>query len=100
MKESEGPLGTEGVPLTPGRSLAVDREFISFGVPVFIDAAQDGQNPVRRLAVAQDTGASIRGPLRGDLFWGFGPEAEREAGAMRAQGRLYLLLPKPAPEKP
>jgi membrane-bound lytic murein transglycosylase A len=98
--ESDGPLGTEGVALTPGRSLAVDREFISFGVPVFIVASQDGQEPVRRLAVAQDTGAAIRGPLRGDLFWGFGSVAESAAGAMRAQGRLYLLLPNPAPEKP
>ena len=98
--ESDGPLGTEGVALTPGRSLAVDHEFISFGVPVFIDAEQDGQNPVRILAVAQDTGAAIKGPLRGDLFWGFGNGAESAAGAMRAQGRLYLLLPNPAPEKP
>ncbi len=95
-----GPVGTQGVALTPGRSLAVDREFIALGVPVFLAVAQDGQNPVRRLTVAQDTGAAIRGPLRGDLFWGFGPEAESGAGAMRALGRLYLLLPRSAPEKP
>jgi membrane-bound lytic murein transglycosylase A len=95
-----GPVGTQGVALTPGRSLAVDREFIALGTPVFLDVAQDGQNPVRRLTVAQDTGAAIRGPLRGDLFWGFGPEAEARAGAMRALGRVYLLLPRSAPEKP
>jgi membrane-bound lytic murein transglycosylase A len=96
----DGPVGTQGVALTPGRSLAVDREFIALGVPVFVEAAQDGQDPTRRLTVAQDTGAAIRGPLRGDLFWGFGPEAEARAGAMRAQGRVYLLLPRAAPEKP
>ncbi len=98
--EGEGPIGTQGVALTPGRSLAVDREFIAFGVPVFLDVAQEGQSPVRRLTVAQDTGAAIRGPLRGDLFWGFGPEAEDRAGAMRPLGRVYLLLPRPAAEKP
>ena len=96
----DGPIGTEGVALTPGRSLAVDREFIAFGVPVYLDVAQDGQDPTRRLTVAQDTGAAIRGPLRGDLFWGFGSEAETRAGPMRAQGRIYLLLPRAAPEKP
>jgi membrane-bound lytic murein transglycosylase A len=96
----DGPIGTEGVALTPGRSLAVDREFIALGVPVYLDVAQDGQDPIRRLTVAQDTGAAIRGPLRGDLFWGFGSEAETRAGPMRAQGRIYLLLPRAAPEKP
>ncbi len=96
----DGPVGTQGVALTPGRSLAVDREFIALGVPVFLDVAQAGQDPVRRLTVAQDTGAAIRGPLRGDLFWGFGSEAETRAGGMRALGRVYLLLPRSAPEKP
>ena len=96
----DGPIGTEGVALTPGRSLAVDRAFIALGVPVYLDVAQDGQDPTRRLTVAQDTGAAIRGPLRGDLFWGFGSEAETRAGPMRAQGRIYLLLPRAAPEKP
>ncbi len=98
--DGDGPLGSEGVALSPGRSLAADNNFIAFGTLVYADVAQDGQEPIRRLAVAQDTGAAIRGPLRGDLFWGFGPEAETRAGAMRALGRLYLLLPRPAPEKP
>lgn len=98
--DGSGPVGTQGVVLTPGRSLAVDREFVAFGVPVFLDVAQAGQDPVRRLTVAQDTGAAIRGPLRGDLFWGFGPEADSRAGAMRSVGRVYLLLPRAAPEKP
>ncbi len=88
-----GPIGSEGVVLTPGRSLAVDDSFIPLGAPVFLDASdKDGQ--VRRLLVAQDTGGAITGPVRGDLFWGFGPEAEARAGAMRAHGSYYLLLPK------
>jgi peptidoglycan lytic transglycosylase A len=86
----EGPLGSEGVALTPGRSLAVDRRFVPLGVPVYLDAG-DG---LRRLLVAQDTGGAIRGPVRGDVFWGPGAEAEARAGAMKARGRYYLLLPK------
>ncbi len=100
QREDGAPVGTQGVALTPARRLAVDREFIALGVPVFVDLSQDGQEPIRRLTVAQDTGAAIRGPLRGDLFWGFGPEAEARAGAMRASGRVYLLLPRAALEKP
>jgi membrane-bound lytic murein transglycosylase A len=49
---------------------------------------------VRRLAVAQDTGGAIRGPVRGDIFWGYGSEAEDKAGKMRAAGAYYLLLPR------
>jgi membrane-bound lytic murein transglycosylase A len=81
--------------LTPGRSLAVDDGFIPLGAPVFLDASDTkAQVQVRRLLVAQDTGGAITGPVRGDLFWGFGPEAEARAGVMRANGRYYLLLPK------
>ena len=70
----EGPLGTEGVALTPGRSLAVDREFVPLGVPVWLDAVDplDATRSLRRLMVAQDTGGAIRGPVRGDVFWGAG----------------------------
>jgi membrane-bound lytic murein transglycosylase A len=62
-------------------------------VPLWLDIVQ-GNEPLRRLVVAQDTGGAIRGPVRGDLFWGFGPEAEARAGPMRARGGYYLLLPK------
>jgi membrane-bound lytic murein transglycosylase A len=95
FKESRGngPVGSEGVVLTPGRSLAVDRDFIPLGIPVWLDAAQ-GDEHLRRLVVAQDTGGAIRGPTRGDLFWGFGDEAEARAGNMRARGAYYILLPR------
>lgn len=94
--EGEGPLGGQGVALTPGRSLAVDRAFIAYGVPLWLDA-DDPLQPrtrLRRLLVAQDTGGAIKGPVRGDLFWGHGGEAEQRAGLMKSAGRYWLLLPK------
>jgi membrane-bound lytic murein transglycosylase A len=89
----DGPIGAEGVVLTPGRSLAVDRNFIPLGAPLFL-ATSDHDAALRRLVVAQDTGGAIGGPVRGDVFWGFGEEAEARAGVMRARGLYYLLLPK------
>ena len=89
----DGPLGAEGVVLTPGRSLAVDRDFIPMGAPLFLVLGDAGE-ALERLAIAQDTGGAISGPVRGDLFWGFGAEAASRAGAMRARGRYYLLLPR------
>jgi membrane-bound lytic murein transglycosylase A len=89
----DGPLGSQGEVLTPGRSLAVDRDFIPLGVPIWLDVDNAGER-LRRLMVAQDTGGAIRGPVRGDVFWGFGEEAEAHAGPMKARGEYYLLLPK------
>lgn len=91
----EGPIGTQGVALTPGRSLAVDRRFLPLGVPLWIDTPDPlvPESPLRRLVVAQDTGGAIRGAVRGDLFLGAGPEAEERAGRMRSPGRYYVLLP-------
>jgi len=94
-----GPVGSAGVALTPGRSLAVDPDFVPLGAPVWLDVAQDGA-PTRRLAVAQDAGGAIKGRTRADLFWGAGEEAERAAGGMRAFGRYYLLLPRSAAARP
>ena len=93
--EGEGPIGTHGVALTPGRSLAVDRRFLPLGAPLWIDTPDplDPEIPLRRLTVAQDTGGAIRGAVRGDLFWGAGADAEERAGRMRSNGRCYLLLP-------
>jgi membrane-bound lytic murein transglycosylase A len=85
-----GPIGSGGVRLTAGRSLAVDRSFVPLGVPVWLDAGED----LRRLTVAQDTGGAIRGPVRGDVFWGDGEAAAERAGHMKAHGGEYLLLPK------
>jgi membrane-bound lytic murein transglycosylase A len=91
--QDSGPLGAEGAVLTAGRSLAIDPVFLPLGAPMWLDVAQDGV-ALRRLVVAQDTGGAIRGPVRGDLFCGFGAAAEAEAGRMRAEGAYYLLLPR------
>ena len=98
--KGEGPLGAEGVALTPGRSLAVDRKHLPLGVPVWLSAGMPGakegdrDQKLRRLLVAQDTGGAIQGPVRGDVFWGHGPEAAELAGRMKHRGRLWVLLPK------
>lgn len=98
---SEGPIGSLGVPLTPGRSLAVDPKAVPRGAPVYLDTTTPGSGePLKRLMLAQDTGGAIKGPVRADFFWGFGPEAGERAGRMREQGRLWVLLPKDAPPEP
>jgi membrane-bound lytic murein transglycosylase A len=97
LRPDEGPPGALGVPLTPGRSLAVDRAFLPLGAPVFVDTTDPVTNqPWRRLAIAQDVGGAIRGPVRTDIFFGWGRDAEDRAGRMRKPGREYLLLPKQA----
>ena len=91
----DGPLGALGVPLTAGRSIAVDPGFIPLGAPVFLDTTWPASAaPLQRLTVAQDTGGAIKGAVRADLFWGFGSEAETYAGYMKETGRLWLLLPR------
>jgi len=96
-----GPIGAQGVPLTPGRSLAVDRRYIPLGVPMWLDTNWPSQpdKPLRRLMVAQDAGGAIQGVVRGDFFWGFGDEALAEAGKMKSKGRYYLLIPATAAER-
>jgi membrane-bound lytic murein transglycosylase A len=97
LAPEEGPLGALGVPLTAGRSLAVDRRYIPLGVPVWLDTTApwpEGAGPLRRLMVAQDTGGAIKGVVRGDVFWGAGERAEAIAGHMKSPGRYAILLPK------
>jgi membrane-bound lytic murein transglycosylase A len=96
--QDEGPIGAQGVPLTPGRSLAVDPAFIPLGAPMWLDTVEplDPRVPLRRLFVAQDTGNAIKGPVRGDVFFGFGDEAALKAGGMKTRGRYFVLLPRKA----
>ncbi|MGB0749920.1 MAG: murein transglycosylase A [Magnetospiraceae bacterium] len=91
-----GPLGAQGLALTPGRSLAVDRRFIPLGAPIWLDTTDPlaPEKPLQRLMVTQDTGGAIKGPVRGDVFWGAGVDAENRAGVMKQPGRYFLLLPK------
>jgi membrane-bound lytic murein transglycosylase A len=90
-----GAKGAEGVALTPGASLAVDTRLHTLGVPFFVATKLPDAKPLQRLFLAQDIGGAIRGPVRGDVFFGFGREAEKLAGAMNQTGRLYALLPIP-----
>jgi membrane-bound lytic murein transglycosylase A len=89
-----GPNGALGVTLTPTRSMAIDPAFMPLGVPVWLDTHAPDGTPLQRLMVAQDVGSAIKGPIRGDLFWGTGESALEFAGRMKNSGRYYVLLPK------
>lgn len=88
-----GPLGSEGVQLTPMRSLAVDRRFHPMGAPVWVSVETADGAPLRALFIAQDTGGAIVGPIRGDIFFGAGAAAGAMAGAQNAEGEMFVLLP-------
>ena len=95
---TQGPKGAQGVPLTAGRSIAVDPASVPLGVPVFLDTTFPATDrPLQRLVIAQDTGGAIRGAVRADFFWGSGHEAGEEAGRMRQPLRMWMLWPKGAP---
>ncbi len=95
--EALGPIAAAKVPLTPGRSLAVDRLLHTFGTPFYINAPSltaFDQKPFRRLMIAQDTGSAITGPARGDLFAGSGDAAGEIAGVVRNEADFYALVPR------
>lgn len=93
--QTAGPVGALNVPLTPGRSLAVDINLLPLGVPVWIDVAglTPGADRIRRLTVSQDVVAGVSGFISGALFWGAGEEVSEMADAMNSVGRMYVLLP-------
>ncbi len=100
LKNGDGPYGSANVVLTAGRSLAIDRKHLPLHAPVWLSASHPDPNnvdiaevPLNRLVVAQDTGGAINGEIRGDVFWGFGNDAEEIAGRMANKGRYWLLLP-------
>ncbi|GMG85592.1 MltA domain-containing protein [Paralimibaculum aggregatum] len=94
----DAPQGSQGVDLTPGRSLAVDPRHIPYGAPLWLETVHpSGGAPIRRLMAAQDKGGAIKGVVRADFFWGTGPAAAEQAGRMKGQGRYTLLLPKGLP---
>lgn len=92
--EGTGPLGAQGVAVTPGRTLAVDRALLPYGLPLFLDAQDPDGGRLQRLMIAQDTGGAIKGAVRGDYFWGAGDQAADKAGRMKSTGSYYALLPK------
>jgi membrane-bound lytic murein transglycosylase A len=90
---ARGPVGALGVPLTPLRSVAVDRHLLALGTPLWLSTTV-GTQPLQHLVFAQDVGGAIAGPLRTDLFFGTGDAAGSAAGSMQAGGRIWLLLPR------
>jgi membrane-bound lytic murein transglycosylase A len=90
---AQGPVAAAKVPLTPGRSLAVDRLVHSFHLPVWVETTLPDGHSISRLMIAQDTGSAIVGPARGDIFFGCGDDAGAVAGAMSAGGRFIVLDP-------
>lgn len=97
-----GARGAQGVFLTPGYSLAVDRAWVPLGTPLWLqttrpDETTKAQVPLERLFIAQDTGGAIKGPVRGDVFWGGGDAAGEIAGRMKNKGMYWIMLPRATP---
>jgi membrane-bound lytic murein transglycosylase A len=92
--DGEGPIGAQGVALSPLRSLAIDPAFLPLGAPLWLETEKHSS-----LVIAQDTGGAIKGAIRGDLFWGSGPAAEKGAGEMQERGSYVILLPKGAVQR-
>jgi membrane-bound lytic murein transglycosylase A len=99
LAPEDGPIGGAGIPLTAGRSLAVDRTLWAYGLPFWLEGelpvTLDRAEPLRRLMIAQDTGSAILGPARGDFYFGSGEDAGTRAGLLRHRPRFVVLRPKP-----
>jgi membrane-bound lytic murein transglycosylase A len=99
LSDKDEAVGAQGVPLTPGRSIAVDSSLHVYGTLFFIEGelpieSAQSKTPFRRLMVAQDTGSAITGPARADIYYGAGPEAGRISGRFRHSMRFVMLVPK------
>jgi membrane-bound lytic murein transglycosylase A len=99
LSDKDEAVGAQGVPLTPGRSIAVDKALHVYGTPFFIEGelpieSEQSKTPFRRLMIAQDTGSAITGPARADLYFGAGAEAGRVSGRLKNNMRFAILVPK------
>lgn len=99
INHGDGPLGAQGVPLTGGRSMAIDKNVHAYGVPMWIETFAPNPDTKKeasfnRLMIAQDTGSAIRGAVRGDIYLGTGKKAGKIAGMLKHPGRLILLVPR------
>src|ERR1700704_6001035 len=99
LSDKDEAVGAQGVPLTPGRSIAVDKSLHVYGTPFFIEGelpieSEQSKTPFRHLMVAQDTGSAIVGPARADLYFGAGADAGRVSGRLRHNVRFVVLVPK------
>lgn len=90
LENDDGPIGAQNVALTPLRSIAVDKSLYAYGLPFYVATENP---PLQRLMMAQDTGGAIKGPVRADIFWGYGEQAEAMAGPMQSKGAYWILLP-------
>ena len=98
--KANGPIGAQGVALTAGRSLAVDTDYIPLGSLLWLETSYPDKGKLGKLVVAQDVGGAIKGPIRGDYFWGSGGDQVLQlAGSMNAAGRYYILVPNNAEVK-
>jgi Membrane-bound lytic murein transglycosylase len=99
LSDKDEAVGAQGVPLTPGRSIAVDKALHVYGTPFFIEGelpieSDRSKTPFRRLMIGQDTGSAIVGPARADLYFGAGAEAGKVSGRIRHNARFVILVPK------
>jgi membrane-bound lytic murein transglycosylase A len=99
LSDKDEAIGAQGVPLTPGRSIAVDKALHVYGTPFFIEGelpieSEQSKTPFRRLMIAQDTGSAIVGPARADLYFGAGADAGKVSGRLRHSMRFVMLVPK------
>jgi membrane-bound lytic murein transglycosylase A len=99
LADKEEAVGAQGIPLTAGRSIAVDRFLHVYGTPFFIEGSlpiesERSQTPFRRLMVSQDTGSAIVGPARADIYFGAGADAGRVSGRLKHGARFVMLVPK------
>jgi membrane-bound lytic murein transglycosylase A len=99
LSDKDEAVGAQGVPLTPGRSIAVDKALHVYGTPFFIEGelpieSEQSKTPFRRLMIAQDTGSAIVGPARADLYFGAGADAGRVSGRLRHTMRFVMLVPR------
>lgn len=99
LSDKDEAVGAQGIPLTAGRSIAVDRFLHVYGTPFFIEAnlpieSERSQTPFRKLMVSQDTGSAIVGPARADIYFGAGTDAGRVAGRLKHGARFVMLVPK------
>jgi membrane-bound lytic murein transglycosylase A len=99
LSDKDEAVGAQGIPLTPGRSIAVDKSLHVYGTPFFIEGelpieSERSKTPFRRLMIAQDTGSAITGPARADLYFGAGADAGKVAGRLKQNVRFVMLVPK------
>ena len=104
LNEHDECIGAQGIPLTPGRSLAVDKKIHVYGTPIWIDAefpieSEKPETKFRHLLVAQDTGSAIVGPARADIYFGHGEEISHIAGRIKQYGQFVMLVPQSIPVK-